>query len=367
MSKITLPAWYLPFETKLQQIYTLVRPKTGNLTVGGSAAIAYMLAQLNMMNELNAMTPPSDLDFMYNNSQISHPNFDNFTKSTESLEKSITYTDTRGLTFDLIFVPDKSPINKIALNGIDILNPKVLRTFYRDNLDGFDESRNRAKDEQRLGLLNAIISKIESDSELSALFFADRPRKRSSIFDTTTVKSNKQLFGSEIDSSFGSVFGSPEMQPSGNLFGSPEIQPSGSIFDSPKMSHSSSSQIQPSDFIFDSPEIQPSGHVFGSPNRLHSSVGSIFDSPEMLESSSQLCSSNRLPSSSMFDSPPRIPISFLETRLPRTPISSPESGFPIAPIGLPRTPIYEKDMDYKSKYIKYKTKYLLLTQTLNKI
>ena len=115
MSKITLPAWYLPFETKLQQIYTLVRPKIGNLTVGGSAAIAYMLAQLNMMNELNVMIPPSDLDFMYNNSQISHPNFDNFTKSTESLEKSITYTDTRGLTFDLIFVSDKSPINKIAL------------------------------------------------------------------------------------------------------------------------------------------------------------------------------------------------------------------------------------------------------------
>ena len=344
MSKITLPAWYLPFETKLQQIYTLVRPKIGNLTVGGSAAIAYMLAQLNMMNELNVMIPPSDLDFMYNNSQISHPNFDNFTKSTESLEKSITYTDTRGLTFDLIFVSDKSPINKIALNGIDILNPKVLRTFYRDNLDGFDESRNRAKDEQRLGLLNAIISKIESDTELSPIFFADRPRKRSSIFNNTAVKSNKQLFGSESNSSFGSMFGSPEMQPYGHIFDSPEILP------------------------------------FGSPDRLQSSVGSIFDSPEMLESSSQLCSPNRVPSSSMFGSPPRIPIesqfSFPETRLPRTPISSPEtrlpisspeSGFPIAPIGLPRTPIYEKDTNYRSKYIKYKTKYSLLTQTLNKI
>ena len=326
-------SWYKHFETKLNQIYTFVKYKTGNLTVGGSAAIAYMLAHLNMLAELNDMIPPSDLDFMYNNSQISHPNFDNFTKSTESLEKSITYTNVEGVTFDLIFVPDKSPINNINLDGIDVLNPKTLRSFYRDNLDGFDESRNRAKDEQRLRLLNAIISKIESDSKLSARFFPDKPRKRRVILDES---------------------------------------------ESDMLAHLDS-------------EEKTTKQLFGSPQKVRAEAEEFNSSP-------------RIPSSFVpeeFNSPPRIPYSFASEES-----NSPTNGFPIAPIGFPRTPIIEREpsfgseefnsqtngfpiapigfsrtpmgkrvprpeelstCDYKSKYIKYKTKYLNLAKKLNKV
>ena len=159
------PDWYNQFENELKYIYFDVKRYTGNLTLGGSAAIAIILKNLNMTHDLNTFDKPNDLDLMYISNDISHPSIPNFTKSTNSLVKSITYTRNNDIeshsinSFDLIFIPSRGSIYNINIDSINVLHPKSLLSYYRDN--DFDTSRDQEKDQRRIALLNKILTIIK--------------------------------------------------------------------------------------------------------------------------------------------------------------------------------------------------------------
>ena len=131
-----MPDWYNEFDNDLIEIYNKVQTKTGNLVLTGSAAISFLLKNLNMEDKLYSMNKPNDLDLMYTDSNISHPEIPNFNISTTSLVKSITYNriNDRNVhsinSFDLIFVPPKENIYYITVNGIDIIHPASLLSEY---------------------------------------------------------------------------------------------------------------------------------------------------------------------------------------------------------------------------------------------
>jgi hypothetical protein len=160
------PDWYNNFYTELKNNYNNVKTYTGNLTLGGSAAIAIILHKLNMISELNTFDKPNDFDFMYIGKDISHPNIHNFRKSTHSLVKSITYTRINDIdshlfnSFDLIFVSSRGTIHNIKIDDMYILHPLSLLFQYKGN--DFDD-RNHEKDERKIALLNKILTKIKDN------------------------------------------------------------------------------------------------------------------------------------------------------------------------------------------------------------
>jgi hypothetical protein len=164
------PDWYNKFENELKDIYFNVKVSTDNLTVGGSAAIALILKKLNMLSELNTFDKPNDFDFMYIDKDVSHPNILNFTKSINTLEKSITYDrkNNRELytfnSFDLIFIPSKGgSIYNIIIDDIYVLHPKSLLSYYKDN--DFDTTRNQDKDQRRITILENILKIIKDKND----------------------------------------------------------------------------------------------------------------------------------------------------------------------------------------------------------
>jgi len=171
------PLWYNQFDNEMKFIYNTVKQYTGNLTLTGSAAIAYMLKYLNMNTELNTMTKPNDLDLLYVDVRIDHPNIPNFTKSTHSPVKSITYTrqtinDPNSInSFDLMFIPKDDSIYNVSLNGISVLHPKKLLNGYKLDLhDDIDARRNNDEDKKKIDLLEKILLKINNDATLSQQF-----------------------------------------------------------------------------------------------------------------------------------------------------------------------------------------------------
>jgi hypothetical protein len=158
------PDWYFDFETNLRGIYNNLKQSTGNLTLTGSGAIAVILKKLNMIDDLNNLAKPNDLDFIYIDKNIYHPNVDNFTKSTDLLVKSITYTRNDKEThliksFDLIFNDSKTKICNINIDGIDVLHPKSLLLEYKGN--EFDTTRN---DNPKIIILKKILEFITKEN-----------------------------------------------------------------------------------------------------------------------------------------------------------------------------------------------------------
>ena len=158
------PEWYNNFENELKDIYFNVKKYTDNLTLSGSAAIAVLLHKLKMTHELNTFDIPNDFDFIYIGKDISHPSIPNFKKSTNNLVKSITYTRNNDVesfkinSFDLIFISSRGAIYNIMINGMYILHPKSLLSYYENN--DFDTSRDQEKDQRKIILLKQILAKI---------------------------------------------------------------------------------------------------------------------------------------------------------------------------------------------------------------
>ena len=157
------PDWYSNFESNLRGIYNNVKESTGNLTLTGSGAIAIILKKLNMIDDLNNLAKPNDLDFIYVDKDIYHPNIENFTKSTDLLVKSITYTRNNNesyliKSFDLIFLHSRNTICNINIDGIDVLHPKSLLSEYNGN--EFDTTRN---DNPKITVLNKILKFITKE------------------------------------------------------------------------------------------------------------------------------------------------------------------------------------------------------------
>jgi predicted O-methyltransferase YrrM len=158
------PEWYNNFNNELKDIYFNVKRYTNNLTLSGSAAIAIILHKLDMTSDLNTFDKPNDFDFIYIDKDIYHPLIPNFKKSTNNLVKSITYTRNNDVesfkinSFDLIFIPSRGAIYNIIINGMYVLHPKSLLSYYNANDD--DTSRDHEKDQRRILLLNKILAKI---------------------------------------------------------------------------------------------------------------------------------------------------------------------------------------------------------------
>lgn len=176
---------YLVFENELKQIYNLVSGEFDEddgefIALTGSGALAYILFNLGMNEELEEMAVPNDLDIVY----YTKNKLNNFTKSTIGdyvVEPGKQTLDSRPfilrpelqsgkkiLQFDLTKMKERKPefiqlSNRVLGKSINIniLNLDKLKELYEDS----ETDQNQEKIKSRIQLINKIISHIRNSGD----------------------------------------------------------------------------------------------------------------------------------------------------------------------------------------------------------
>ena len=163
--------WYNKFEEELRYIYNEIHIVRSDVVLTGSAAISFILKSLNMTDELNSMMIPNDLDFIYaeklnpvNRTSFGEEN--EFRRKQDSPIGSVTYLlqnpspDKLIKSFDLSKVPK---VKSSLINGIQVINVKELKEYYRDDLD----TDKREIILKKISLIDKIIQKITEEHLLN--------------------------------------------------------------------------------------------------------------------------------------------------------------------------------------------------------
>jgi len=172
------------FKKELFDIYRLVLGVNDTAYLTGSGALVYIAIRLEL--DLNNISIPNDLDFMYEGAEDTRSSIGNFIPSqitpqasrtwkidpskdimaSSRLIKSFDFTKNRS-TFELptfILIDSDSQHKPIKIN---ILALNKIKSFYQDSLNENPEgSEEKIKAEKRIDLINEIENKIKTDPKL---------------------------------------------------------------------------------------------------------------------------------------------------------------------------------------------------------
>jgi hypothetical protein len=162
---------YRKFKDELHLIYTSVNGyyynNDNNIVLTGSGAIAFILKQLGMDDDINSLSNddinPHDLDFLYISPKMTLNNPDNILdyviNPSQKIESSVTFSlpessPSYGQRYIKSFdISKASRVKCFELDGIHIINLKVLKEDYIDNIRS-------DKDTLKINLLDKIINTI---------------------------------------------------------------------------------------------------------------------------------------------------------------------------------------------------------------
>jgi len=204
----SLPAWYTGFLNDLVEIYESVENKYKTPVLTGSGAIAYLLYNLDMLEDLDELTKnnanPHDLDFLYiSKTALTNPNeiLDYKLNPTQQTESSVTFSlpnsndsdsNTRYIkSFDISKVRQ---IKSFVLGGIRIINLNNLKSFYVPDIF-YDEERKK-KDSYKKALVEKIIKQVHTEKRLHEFGLDEFVTTR----DTTNTTKSSKLFDSDDES-----------------------------------------------------------------------------------------------------------------------------------------------------------------------
>lgn len=197
-----IPEWYDKFESELYEIYNSINNNYPDVILTGSGAIAYLLKQLEMEDELENFKP-GDLDLIYRSrTRVLNPTtirttFGNYEiKSGQENESSVTFISNDKnssnfiKSFDVSKVPD---VKSFSLNGIEIINLNRLKFDYVP--DFTTEEERKEKDLYKISLIEKIIYKIGTKHRLDEFGLGDNITRR----DPKRKSTSAGLFGDDSD------------------------------------------------------------------------------------------------------------------------------------------------------------------------
>ena len=216
-----LPEWYEKFSNDLNQIYRGIKmyyTTQSEPVLTGSGAIAYLLRNLNMLEDLDGLDKndinPHDLDFLYisrTGLQNPHSIASYQINPMQQRETSVTFSlpsSEPSFTTKYIKSFDVSKVEKIKsfeLGGIQIINLNSLKSFYIS--DQFDDEGRKEKDTYKKALIEKIITKIHKEGRLHEYGldeFVTTRTKKSGLFgndedENSHIKKKSGLFGNDED------------------------------------------------------------------------------------------------------------------------------------------------------------------------
>jgi hypothetical protein len=226
-----IPEWYPQFENEMREIFFNVSNRYPNVVLTGSGAIAYLLKELGIDDELSNFKP-GDLDLIYK-SRVAEPNpkmiGDYKIKPGQEYESSVTFmlntSDNKYIkSFD---VSKTNPnIKSFKFNGIEIIDLNRLKSDYKPSFETPEERIE--KDRYKMNLIEKIIQHIGKEGRLNEFGLDDNvtvrgdvKRKISSLFgndDDADNDDTHKFMARNFSSMFGD-FDSPIKPKSSGLFG----------------------------------------------------------------------------------------------------------------------------------------------------
>ena len=163
------PLWFRHFYSQLESISKLF---TQDVVLTGSGALTMLLMYANRDDLLNKMTQPNDLDFVYVSVGTNYysPNKIGEFNRLQPPQRSVQYIkniqasqsnhndtklqDFEIKSFDMTQVPK---ISYIVINGINVITPTVLLSYYTNE----DDPKLIDKNIQKISILNELIKFTE--------------------------------------------------------------------------------------------------------------------------------------------------------------------------------------------------------------
>lgn len=146
-----------------EELHSLMKGRYGDkLILTGSYALYYLLVSEGRSTILAGLDQPNDIDFVYWGDQINNPKMiGDYSTEYEQLVRSVTYKH-NNKSFDLTFIPQRkrtsntSPIKFVNINGINIIDPITLLSFYTDS----KEEEDTDKYDKKINALKEFLKKI---------------------------------------------------------------------------------------------------------------------------------------------------------------------------------------------------------------
>jgi len=173
------------FKKELFDIYGLVLGVNDTAYLTGSGALVYIAIRLKL--DLNNISIPNDLDFMYEGAEDTRSSIGNFiplqetpqasrtweidpskdTTASSRLIKSFDFTKNRSSIKLPTFTLTDSDSQDKPIKNINILALNKIKSFYQDSLyENPEGSEEKIKAQKRIHLINEIENKIKTDPKL---------------------------------------------------------------------------------------------------------------------------------------------------------------------------------------------------------
>lgn len=227
----TIPEWYPQFENEMREIFNSVSNYYPNIVLTGSGAIAYLLNEFGMDEELTTFKP-GDLDLIYK-SRVTERNpkmiGEYKIKPGQEYESSVSFIlNTSNNKYIKSFDVSKTNpnIKSFNFNGIEIIDLNRLKSDYKPSFETPEERIE--KDRYKMSLIDKIIQHIGREGRLNEFGLDDNvtvredvKRKPSSLFgnDNDDDNDDTDKFMARNFSSRFEDFNSPKKPKSSGLFG----------------------------------------------------------------------------------------------------------------------------------------------------
>lgn len=146
-----------------------------NWVLTGSEAIRLYLKHFHLTNLFEVR--PKDRDVLYLSQQFTRKTLGEFIRKQTTIEKTITFTDKKGLSFDIIL---KTYIPYFVIDGVRLFDPKQMIKDYVDN-------KRNAEDIIKINALKVIIEKLEQDYDDTIQYLPEKTQQIRQFGETSKV------------------------------------------------------------------------------------------------------------------------------------------------------------------------------------
>lgn len=186
-------SWYNEYFCHVKDLENSISSTETPAVLTGSGALALLFHYAGMYDLLECMDKPNDIDFVYvskGTNYFSQRLVKTFTRVQTVPQRSVSFMNNNPDDFIKSFdFTQVNSINSVIIDGIHVINPYSLLSYYLTEDDESKYSQNAKK----INLLKRFLCKIKENAELNKLFSLEqKTTKRKFDYDNFDNEDNEK-------------------------------------------------------------------------------------------------------------------------------------------------------------------------------